>query len=269
MKFRVLSAGLVAAGCLLAPQQAQALTATTTYQYFKIYQNPAFNNPATLNFQNFNAALPGTSGNLTGLGFKIAGNRDGTGSATVGGNPRVGNGSEDADSQAFISYAPKFTFQATSPLVTSSPITGTTTAASPNPVACVSTQSCPTPGGGTTIPLSSFRTLNLTGSYNGSGGFASISGPAWRTGTVTSTTASANFSGTGSPVSIGFNFDPIVGSPPSVVSKPYIEGYVALVYEYNLPPVPGAAVPGPLPLLGAASAFAWSRRMRNRIASVV
>lgn len=268
MKFRVLGAGLVAAGCLLAPQQAQALTATTTYQYFKIYQNPAFNNPATLSFQNFNTALPGTFGNLTGLGFKIAGAANGTGSATVGGNPRVGNGSETADSAAFISYAPKFTFQATSPLVTSSPITGTSTAASPNPVNCVSSQSCPMPGGGSVIPLSSFRTLNLAGSYNGSGGFASIANQtAWRTGTVTSTTASANFSGTGTDMT--FNFDPTVGSPASVVAKPYIEGYVALVYQYDLPPVPGATVPGPLPLLGAASAFAWSRRMRNRIASVV
>ena len=265
MKSRVLGAGLVAAGCLLAPQQAQALTATTTYQYFKIYQNPAFNSPATLSFQNFNTALPGTTGNLTGLGFKIAGAANGTGSATVGGNPRVGNSSETADSAAFVTYAPKFTFQATSPLVTSSPITGTATAASPNPVNCVSTQSCPTPGGGNVIPLSSFRTLNLTGSYSGSGGFASIANQtAWRTGTVTSTTATANFSGTGADMT--FNFDPTVGSPASVVAKPYIEGYVALVYEYNLP---ASAVPGPLPLFGAASAFAWSRRMRNRIAAVV
>jgi MYXO-CTERM domain-containing protein len=29
----------------------------------------------------------------------------------------------------------------------------------------------------------------------------------------------------------------------------------------------GAAVPGPLPLLGAGAAFCWSRRLRKRIAS--
>ena len=30
---------------------------------------------------------------------------------------------------------------------------------------------------------------------------------------------------------------------------------------------PAAAVPGPLPLLGAGAAFAWSRRLRKRIAA--
>ena len=34
------------------------------------------------------------------------------------------------------------------------------------------------------------------------------------------------------------------------------------------PPSPsGAAVPGPLPLLGAGAAFGWSRRLRRRIAA--
>ncbi len=33
------------------------------------------------------------------------------------------------------------------------------------------------------------------------------------------------------------------------------------------PPPSGAAVPGPLPLLGAGAAFCWSRRLRKRIAS--
>jgi hypothetical protein len=30
---------------------------------------------------------------------------------------------------------------------------------------------------------------------------------------------------------------------------------------------PGAAVPGPLPLFGAAAAFGWSRKLRKRIAA--
>jgi hypothetical protein len=33
------------------------------------------------------------------------------------------------------------------------------------------------------------------------------------------------------------------------------------------PPQAGAAVPGPMPLLGAAAAFGWSRRLRKRIAT--
>jgi len=31
------------------------------------------------------------------------------------------------------------------------------------------------------------------------------------------------------------------------------------------PPSPSTAVPGPLPLFGAAAAFGWSRRLRKRI----
>jgi hypothetical protein len=33
------------------------------------------------------------------------------------------------------------------------------------------------------------------------------------------------------------------------------------------PTPPGVTVPGPLPLLGAAAAFGWSRRLRRRIAT--
>jgi hypothetical protein len=267
MKFRLLGAGVAAAASLLVPQQAHALVATTQYVPFKIFQNPALNGPTfPLSFQNFNTAFGGDTSGLTlsGIGFKIAGASDGTGSATVAGNPRVTNQSEDFDRQAFVQYAPKFSF--TNGTNTTGPITATTTNAT-SPVPCVSAQSCPNPGGGTTIPMNSTRTLNLAGNtYAGTGGFASIAMQnAWRNSlsikTATATgTPSANFTGTGDDMA--YNFDPTLST--SVVSKPYIEGWIAIQYEYEVIP---SAVPGPLPLFGAAAAFGWSRRLKKRISS--
>ena len=87
---------------------------------------------------------------------------------------------------------------------------------------------------------------------------------AWRGGTVRTATASgtptANFSGSGA--NMAYNFDPSLSS--SVVSKPYIEGWIAIQYEYEVIP---SAVPGPLPLFGVAAAFGWSRRLKKRISS--
>jgi len=259
MKFRLLGAGAIIAASVLAPQQAHALVATTTYQAFKLYQNPAFNTPSSLNFASF-TSLAGPGFNLTGVGFKIAGNADGTGSAMVGGNPRVSNLSETDDLQAFISYAPKWTIQSVggglgSPV---GPVTGSTQNATPNPVNCVGTQTCPGLGGNT-IPMSSNRTLNLQGSYNGEGGFASINNT-WSGGSVNLVNGSANFTG-GTSGDLAYTFDPTVGG--SVASKPFIMGYVAVQYQYNDP----SPVPGPLPLFGAAAAFGWSRRLRKRVSS--
>jgi hypothetical protein len=268
MKFRVLGAGVAIAASLLAPQQAHALVTTTQYVPFKIFQNSALNGGPTfpLNFQNFNTAFGGDTStlNLTGIGFKIAGASDGTGTATVAGNPRVSNQSEDDVNTAFISYAPKFSFVNSAGNMTG-PITGTISNAT-SPVPCGPTQSCPSPGGGTSIPTGSTRTLNLAGNtYAGTGGFSSIAMQnAWRTGSVNTATAgatpSANFSGTGTDMA--YNFDPTLSS--SVISKPYIEGWIAVQYQYDVIP---SAVPGPLPLFGAAAAFGWSRRLKKRISS--
>ena len=264
MKFRLLGAGAAVMASLLAPQQAHALVATTQYVPFKIFQNPALNT-TSLTFQSFNAAFGGDTStlNLTGIGYKIAGAANGTGSAMVGGNPRVTNQSESLDSEAFIAYAPKFSF--TNGTNTTGAITASTMSAN-NPVPCSTTQSCPNPGGGTMVPMDSTRTLNLAANtYAGTGGFASISmQPLWKTNPVMSAmvsgTPSANFTGTGADMA--YNFDPTLS--PSVISKPYIEGWIAVQYEYNVIP---SAVPGPLPLMGAAAAFGWSRRLKKRISS--
>ena len=41
---------------------------------------------------------------------------------------------------------------------------------------------------------------------------------------------------------------------------------VGTIYEFD--PMPGAPVPGPLPLMGAAAPFGWSRRLRRRMQHV-
>jgi len=259
MKLRLLGAGVVLAASVLAPQQAHALVATTQYVPFKIFQNSANNIPLNLNFQSFSSLIaPSPNINLTGIGFKIAGAVDGTGTAMVGGNPRVSNQSETADTPANIFYAPKFTFKSNSlPLGSAGPVTGTTQSANPNPVNCVASQSCPTMGGNV-IPSSSTRTLDLKGTYDGSGGFASITN-AWSGFGVTSNDGTANFTAVGPDLAP--SFDPTVGG--SVVAKPFIMGYVAVQYQYS----DASPVPGPLPLFGAAAAFGWSRRLRKRVSS--
>jgi hypothetical protein len=259
MKFRLLGAGVVLAASVLAPQQAHALVATTQYVPFKIFQNSANNIPLNLNFQSFSSLVPGAPNiNLTGIGFKIAGNADGSGTAMVGGNPRVSNQSETANTQPFIAYAPKFMFKSGQP---GSPLAGVVTGApqnaNPNPVNCVGSQTCPGMGGNV-IPSDSTRTLNLQGNYDGFGGFASINN-SWSGFGVSSNDGSANFTGTGAD--LAFNFDPTVAG--SVVNKPFIMGFIAVQYQYN----DASPVPGPLPLFGAAAAFGWSRRLRKRVSS--
>jgi hypothetical protein len=261
MKLRLLGAGVVLAASVLAPQQAHALVATTQYVPFKIFQNSANNIPLNLNFQSFSSLIaPSPNINLTGIGFKIAGAVDGTGTAMVGGNPRVSNQSETANTQPFIAYAPKFMFksgQFGNP--SAGPVTGSTQNANPNPVNCVGTQTCPAMGGNI-VPSDSTRTLDLQGNYDGSGGFASINNT-WSGFGVSSNDGTANFSGTGAD--LAFNFDPTLS--PSVVAKPFIMGFIAVQYQYS----DASPVPGPLPLFGAAAAFGWSRRLRKRVSSAV
>jgi len=277
MKFRVFGAGVVAATCLLAPQQAQALTVVTAYQPFKIFQASANNVPMSLNFSNFNAVAPGPGLTLTGVGFRIAG-PGGTGSATVGGNPQVSNPSGTQSRTATVNWAPAFTTTANASFAQA--LAGNS--GTYNPVPCVTQQGCPPPGaGGISIPESALRFLQLNNSYaSSSTTIASLTGAAvaaYTTGTVKLNTGSATFTGTGTTISTGlpgnllFGFDPDPNDPDLEfsIAKPYIDGTIALEYQYDAPVVPGAKVPGPLPLLGGAAAFGWSRRLKKRVISAV
>jgi hypothetical protein len=263
MKLRLIGATVAVAASVLIPQQVHALQVTTAFVPFKAFSNSALNTPASLSFENFNAVKP-AGALLKGVGFKISGASNGTGGATVSGNPRISNQTDSTDiAVTGISYSLAFITKANS--------ANTEVIAGFNGNAtgfnCVASQlaSC---GGGSTIPGSTTKTLNLVGTYSGqSPSFAAITNGeilAYSTGTITGIYA-AQFNG--SPTTdMAFGFDPTVTG--SVLAKPNIDGYAALVYEYDFPPVPGSSVPGPLPIIGAASAFAWTRRIRKRIAAL-
>ncbi|MFZ9753695.1 MAG: hypothetical protein ACO3B3_09100 [Cyanobium sp.] len=258
LKTRVFVATLATAASVLIPQQAQALQVTTAFVPFQVYSNSALNSPGTLNFQNFSSVYTGP-GILKSVGFKIAGNVNGTGSATASGNPRITNQSESDDiTLTSLSYKTTLNPAANAyQKIVAGPTQNATS------FGCVTTQSCMSPGGGYTIPSSSSRTLNLSGTYSGtSPSFVSLSAAeiaAFTTGTVTSTYEVAFYISPTTDIAPGW--DPSLSA--SVLAKPNIQGFAALVYEYELPP---AQTPGPLPLVGAAAAFGWSRRLRNRMA---
>jgi len=67
--------------------------------------------------------------------------------------------------------------------------------------------------------------------------------------------------------SIGFTTTGLLGTwtlEPKDGSDPYTANDTIQVV-IGAPPSPSTAVPGPLPLFGAAAAFGWSRRLRKRI----
>jgi hypothetical protein len=69
--------------------------------------------------------------------------------------------------------------------------------------------------------------------------------------------------------SIGFTTTGLLGTwtlQPTDSSDPYTANDTIQVV-IGAPPSPSTAVPGPLPLFGAAAAFGWSRRLRKRIAT--
>jgi hypothetical protein len=69
--------------------------------------------------------------------------------------------------------------------------------------------------------------------------------------------------------SIGFTTTGLLGTwtlQPADSSDPYTANDTIQVV-IGAPPSPSTAVPGPLPLFGAAAAFGWSRRLRKRIAT--
>ena len=82
----------------------------------------------------------------------------------------------------------------------------------------------------------------------------------------TSVTSTATFN-TKTLASIGFTTTGLLGTwtlQPLDGSDPY-SAFDTIQVVIGAPPSPSTAVPGPLPLFGAAAAFGWSRRLRKRI----
>jgi hypothetical protein len=64
----------------------------------------------------------------------------------------------------------------------------------------------------------------------------------------------------------------VAPSDPNLLSgfaNATINGSVRVLWQYTYDLIPGAAVPAPLPLLGAGAAFGWTRRLRKRISAKV
>jgi hypothetical protein len=268
------AAGIVVLATAMATPSAKALTVTTGYNQFTWTQGTTpTRTPSPLTFATFNSFnIAGAT--LNSVKYKLSSvqnpspvnSLDPTG-ASVGGRIRVNNGT--GDSAADVSgatYDLKLQFS-TGQLLKSS---GTTTSIS----CAIVSDDCSQNGTGVTIPA---NTASGTGSTDFvlNGTYSGLSNPLtgtalsiFNTGSTVSTSNGAinnyfvTFAGQTTSTEALFSLNGATISP-----KAFMTGYIALEYDYSLPPVPGTTVPGPLPLLGAASAFAWSRRMRKRITS--
>ena len=144
--------------------------------------------------------------------------------------------------------------------------------------------SCGSPGA-----IYSLEALVCTGPNNVSLLIYDITGPASFDGNVSAFGAS-NVSGISALVQgsiLGFGIDPTYNSNTPIVSSAtfngttlaglgFTPGLSGLIGTWTLSNretiqvilgAPAAAVPGPLPLFGAAAAFGWSRKLRKRIAA--
>jgi hypothetical protein len=190
--------------------------------------------------------------------------------ATVGGNPKITNNSTTTAQTPTASQL-SYSFSL-SPTFLGSPLAGGTQTAS--------TLSCTAGSCTNSIGVASevdgevqgvSKTFTVAGTYTGNSVFASLNPlqvAAFTSGTVAST-YEALFAGGGTALGWDFNVAPGTvgtGANQRPTVTPFINGSVALEYEYQVPA--GAIVPGPVPLIGAAAAFGWSRRLKKRIASV-
>jgi len=271
-----LAAGMAILATVIAAPSAKALTVTTSYNQFTWTQGAIpTRNPSPLTFQTFNSLLLPPGATLNSVKYKLSSvqnpspvnSLDPIG-ASVGGKIRANN--SDSETDSFVSgatYDLKLQFS-TGQLLKPSATTTSISCAISSPGVCSQTGSGVTIGAG----LSSTNTeFVLNGKYAGlSNPLTGTALSPFLTGsTVSTVNGSINnylvaFAGQSTNNDTTFNYNSGLISP-----KAFMTGYIALEYDYSLPPVPGATVPGPLPLLGAASAFAWSRRMRKRITSAV
>ena len=266
---------VVLAAAIAAPS-AKALTVTTSYNQFTWTQGltPA-RDPNPLTFQTFNSLLLPPGATLNSVKYKLSSvanpspvnSLDSTG-ASVGGKIRANN--SDSDTDSFVSgatYDLKLQFS-TGQLLKPAATTTSISCAIASPGVCSQTGNGVTVGAG----LSSTNTeFVLNGNYAGlSNPLTGAALTPFLTGsTVSTVNGSINnyvvaFTGQTNNSDTAFNYN-----SGSISPKAFMTGYIALEYDYSLPPGPAGQVPGPLPLLGAASAFAWSRRMRKRITSAV
>jgi hypothetical protein len=272
----IVGVAAIVSGVLVAPA-AHALTITTPYRQFTWTQGTTpTRNPSPLSFETFNSLATAnaiTGATLTGVKFKVASAIDGTGNASVGGRIRVNNaGSNDPATVTGATYDLKLQFS-TGQLVGSQQSTSSVICTPGTAVNCTQSGtsvivSAPDPDNSVT----GVTDIALNGAYTGASNSITGAGLSiFNTGATVTTVNSAinnyfvTFAGVTANPDTSFNYNGTTINP-----KAFMTGFIGLEYEYTVPtpptpPTPGASVPGPLPILGASAAFAWTRRLRKRI----
>lgn len=251
---RIALASAVALLSLVAPAASRAATATTP-----ILTNPTINGATNTNlsFQGFDNA------------FKIA---NGIPLNAVLNNVLLTAKGTTGGSVSLINFVPG------APATVGSPGTFNLTVNGVSPIPQSNANSTPTIAGATFIPsyAPGTGTANITPTaksfmwnvFNGGTLSVAPNGP-WYSSTV----SLASLSDFVAPVASG-SLTEGVFTPPSTTNPGDNSTFLissllsdtTLTYDWSLPT---SQVPGPLPLLGAASAFGFSRRIRNRIKASV
>jgi hypothetical protein len=263
--------GMVVLAAAIAAPSAKALTITTPYQSFSWTQGTTpTRTPSPLTFATFNSLSIPSNAILRNVSYKLAGDSNGSGNASVAGRIRVNNASSpDPATVTEVTYDLKLQF-ANSVQLTKA--TQSTTSLS-----CAITVSNPqcTPSGTSVVIAAETATSTgttdavLNGAYSGQSNPFGLSGSAlsmFQTGTTISTVNAAlnnyfvTFAGVTDNTDTTFNLNSGTLSP-----KANMFGFIALEYDYDVPA--GTGTPGPVPLIGAAAAFGWSRRLKKRISS--
>ena len=257
MKLRILASGFAVSVALLGIQQAEAATVTTAYVPFSYKAtSPATTTPLTLSFANFASfGLPGTLKNVV---YKLASDSSGAGNASATGQIRAITDSPDPTTITSLNYTMNLNFpnavQLSKPIqsdtnLTAAPPSGTTN----------------NPDGSVTIEAGLNKNIVLDSPFSGvsnSWGLQNVNQIGYFTnGNVQTNSYAGLFNGVATNMDTTFN---AFSTSITAANRGMLSGYIALIYDYE---PPAAAVPGPLPILGAAAAFGWTRKIRRRISS--
>ena len=276
VKLHHLTASVCIAGSLLVAGNAKALQVTTPFiQFTNTNLNTQTRSPATLTFQTFNSVYSGP-GVLKSVGFKLANNSNGTGAATTTQKLTFQGALGDSGSYGTVN---QISYRLALAFANGFAINGNWGS---------TTSTTPSIPGVTDAGNNTVYTLN--GGYSGTSVFTgNLTGPqltAFTTGsTVTTLNNSSGYSvdwGRASDFTVTCygpldpNYDPTCFDPGgyswgsasvsgTASQRAKLDGWIALVYDYEIPA--GVGTPGPVPLVGAAAAFGWSRRLKKRITS--
>jgi hypothetical protein len=257
MKLHALASGFAISAALLSTQQANAATVTTAYIPFSYKAtSPVTITPSILSFQNFaHFNLPGTLKNVV---YKLAANSDGTGDAAATGQIRASTDSPDPTTVTALTYAMNLNFP--SSVQISKPTQSDT-----NLTATPATGTVVNPNGSVTIDAGLNKNIVLDAPFSGVSNSWGLQNAAqvnyFTNGTVQTNSYVGIFNGLATNPDTTFNAS---SSSVTAANRGMLSGYIALIYDYE---PPASAVPGPLPLLGAAAAFGWTRKLRRRISS--